>query len=152
MFIFQLSLLDHLSTPLGEEGEETFYTTYDEVSDSFDAMELSEIPLYFKKAIDEAESEWSQHNAKKLIDTSVKGLGNSIPKNFPSFHVEFGLDKGFSHVIDDEQQFNTNLGLNVIRGMLELPDEDMYRRRRMHESWESQKEGSCELCTRMGTL
>ncbi|CAH8330385.1 unnamed protein product [Eruca vesicaria subsp. sativa] len=95
-------------------------------------------PLYFKKAIDEAESEWSQHNAKKLIDTSVKGLRNSIPKNFPYFHVEFGLDKGFAHVIDDEQQFNINLGLNVIRGMLELPEEDMYRRRR-HESVESQK-------------
>nr|GEV61397.1 hypothetical protein [Tanacetum cinerariifolium] len=31
-------------------------------------------PLYFKKAIDEAEEEWSQHNAKKLIDTSEKGL------------------------------------------------------------------------------
>uniref|UniRef100_A0A1J3GT59 CWF19-like protein 2 n=1 Tax=Noccaea caerulescens TaxID=107243 RepID=A0A1J3GT59_NOCCA len=95
-------------------------------------------PMYFKKAIDEAESEWSQHNAKKLIDTSVKGLRNSIPKNFPYFHVEFGLDKGFAHVIDDEQQFNSNLGLNVIRGMLELPEEDMYRRRRQ-ESVESQK-------------
>ncbi|ESQ29737.1 hypothetical protein EUTSA_v10023321mg [Eutrema salsugineum] len=95
-------------------------------------------PLYFKKAIDEAESEWSQHNAKKLIDTSVKGLRNSIPKNFPYFHVEFGLDKGFAHVIDDEQHFNSNLGLNVIRGMLELPEEDMYRRRRQ-ESVESQK-------------
>ncbi|CAN8244744.1 unnamed protein product [Cochlearia groenlandica] len=95
-------------------------------------------PLYFKKAIDEAESEWSQHNAKKIIDTSVKGLRNSIPKNFPYFHVEFGLDKGFAHVIDDEEQFNSNLGLNVIRGMLELPEEDMYRRRR-HESVESQK-------------
>lgn len=95
-------------------------------------------PLYFKKAIDEAESEWSQHNAKKLIDTSVKGLRNSIPKNFPYFHVEFGIDKGFAHVIDDEQEFNSNLGLNVIRGMLELPEEDMYRRRR-HESVESQK-------------
>ncbi|CAH2046839.1 unnamed protein product, partial [Thlaspi arvense] len=95
-------------------------------------------PMYFKKAIDEAESEWSQHNAKKLIDTSVKGLRNSIPKNFPYFHVEFGLDKGFAHVIDDEEQFNSNLGLNVIRGMLELPEEDMYRRRRL-ESVESQK-------------
>ncbi|CAH8300272.1 unnamed protein product [Eruca vesicaria subsp. sativa] len=101
----------------------------------------NEGPLYFKKAIDEAESEWSQHNAKKLIDTSVKGLRNSIPKDFPYFHVEFGLDKGFAHVIDDDQQFNSNLGLNVIRGMLELPEEDMYRRRR-HESVESQKKAA----------
>lgn len=93
----------------------------------------------FLQAIDEAEDEWSQHNAKKLIDTSEKGLRGSIPKNFPYFHVEFGLSKGFVHVIDDEKQFNDSLGLNVIRGMLQLPEEDMYRRRR-HESVDTQKE------------
>ncbi|CAA0828260.1 CwfJ-like family protein [Striga hermonthica] len=96
-------------------------------------------PVYFKKAIDEAEDEWSQHNAKKLIDTSEKGLRGSIPKNFPYFHVEFGLDRGFVHVIDDEKEFKSSFGLNVIRGMLQLPEEDMYRRRR-HESFEAQKE------------
>ncbi|GAB2299091.1 hypothetical protein Dimus_033162 [Dionaea muscipula] len=96
-------------------------------------------PLYFKKAIDEAEEEWSQHNAKKLIDTSQKGLRASIPKNFPYFHVEFGLNRGFVHVIDDEKQFRTSLGLNVIRGMVKLSQEDMYRRRR-YESAEAQKQ------------
>ncbi|XP_038703649.1 CWF19-like protein 2 isoform X2 [Tripterygium wilfordii] len=96
-------------------------------------------PLYFKKAIDEAEDEWSQHDAKKLIDTSVKGLRGSIPKNFPYFHVEFGLHKGFVHVIDDETNFKSSLGLNVIRGMLQLPEEDMYRRRQ-HETIEAQKQ------------
>ncbi|XP_048333604.2 uncharacterized protein LOC107422825 isoform X2 [Ziziphus jujuba] len=98
-----------------------------------------EAPLYFKKAIDEAEDEWSQHNAKKLIDTSVKGLRASIPANFPYFHVEFGLYKGFVHVIDDEKQFKSSLGLNVIRGMLQLPEEDMHRRRR-YEAVEAQKQ------------
>lgn len=29
-------------------------------------------PLYFKKGIDDAESEWSQHHAKRMIDTSGK--------------------------------------------------------------------------------
>ncbi|MCL7028962.1 hypothetical protein MKW94_008652 [Papaver nudicaule] len=96
-------------------------------------------PLYFKKAIDEAESEWSQHNSKRLIDTSKKGLRGSIPKDFPYFHVEFGLDKGFVHVIDDETQFKSNIGINVIRGMLQLPEEDMYRRRQKNDSIESQK-------------
>ena len=52
---------------------------------------FKQAPLNFKKAIDEAESEWSQHAAKKLIDTSMKGLRGSIPPNFPYFHVEFGL-------------------------------------------------------------
>ncbi|XP_022851473.1 CWF19-like protein 2 [Olea europaea var. sylvestris] len=96
-------------------------------------------PVYFKKAIDEAEDEWSQHNAKKLIDTSEKGLRGSIPKNFPYFHVEFGLQRGFVHVIDDEKEFKSSFGLNVIRGMLRLPAEDMHRRRK-HESMETQKQ------------
>ncbi|XP_074274509.1 uncharacterized protein LOC141598680 isoform X2 [Silene latifolia] len=101
-------------------------------------------PLYFKKAIDEAESEWSQHNAKKLIDTSQKGLRVSIPKDFPYFHVEFGLDKGFVHVIDDETQFKSSFGLDVIRGMLPSLAEDMYRRRR-YESTEIQKQTVAEF-------
>ncbi|KAG2722143.1 hypothetical protein I3843_02G100200 [Carya illinoinensis] len=96
-------------------------------------------PLCFKKAIDEAEDEWSQQNAKKFIDTSQKGLRGSIPKNFPYFHVEFGLYKLFVHVIDDEKQFKSSLGLNVIKGMLQLPEEDMHRRRR-YESIEVQRE------------
>ncbi|KAM7277519.1 hypothetical protein ACFE04_019385 [Oxalis oulophora] len=73
-------------------------------------------------AIDEAEDELSQHNAKKLIATSGKSLRGSIPINFPYFHVEFGLIKGFVHVIDDETQFPISFGLNnVIRGMFRLP-------------------------------
>lgn len=101
--------------------------------------ELTVFKLTSSQAIDEAEDEWSQHNAKKLIDTSQKGLRNSIPKNFPYFHVEFGLNKGFVHVIDDETQFNGSLGFNVLRGMLQLADEDMYRRRR-YEAVEVQKQ------------
>lgn len=96
-------------------------------------------PLYFKKAIDEAEEEWSQHNAKKLIDTSEKGLRHSIPEDFPYFHVEFGLKKGYVHVIDDESQFKSSFGMNVIRGMLRLPAEDMHRRNK-HDSIDVQKE------------
>lgn len=95
--------------------------------------------MSFLQAIDEAEDEWSQHNSKKLIDTSVKGLRGSVPKDFPYFHVEFGLNKGFVHVIDDEQQFKANFGLNVIRGMLKLPEEDSYGRRK-HDSEETQRQ------------
>ncbi|KAI3694896.1 hypothetical protein L1987_77879 [Smallanthus sonchifolius] len=98
-----------------------------------------EAALYFKKAIDEAEEEWSQHNAKKLIDTSVKGLRHSIPEDFPYFHVEFGLKKGFVHVIDDESQFKSSFGVNVVRGMLRLPAEDMHRRHK-YDSIDTQKE------------
>ncbi|KAL8208789.1 hypothetical protein R6Q57_008201 [Mikania cordata] len=100
--------------------------------------------LYFKKAIDEAEEEWSQHNAKKLIDTSVKGLRHSIPEDFPYFHVEFGLKKGFVHVIDDESQFKSNFGVNVIRGMLRLPAEDMHRHHK-YDSIDAQKEAVAQF-------
>ena len=32
----------------------------------------SKATLYFKKSIDDAEDEWSQHHAKRWIDTSAK--------------------------------------------------------------------------------
>lgn len=53
--------------------------------------------------------------------------------------MEFGLNKGFVHVIDDETNFRSSFGLDVIRGMLQLPVEDMYRRRKQ-ESVELQKQ------------
>ncbi|KAJ6807896.1 CWF19-like protein 2 [Iris pallida] len=86
-------------------------------------------PMYFKKGIDEAEDEWGQHEMKKVIPTSGN-LRNVIPENLAYFHVEFGLDRGFAHVIDDDGNFPSSFGLNVIRGLLELPEEDMHRRRR----------------------
>ncbi|KAL6637819.1 hypothetical protein ACP70R_025391 [Stipagrostis hirtigluma subsp. patula] len=97
-------------------------------------------PLYFKKAIDDAEGEWNQHEMKKLIITIAScNLRQVIPENFAYFHVEFGLDRGFVHVIDDESKFSAEFGLNVIRGMLRLPEEDMHRQRR-HESMDRQKQ------------
>ncbi|XP_051178445.1 uncharacterized protein [Lolium perenne] len=95
-------------------------------------------PMYFKKAIDEAEEEWSQHEMKKLIPTSGN-LRQVIPDNFAYFHVEFGLDHGFVHVIDDDSRFSAGFGLDVIRGVLRLPGEDMHRRRR-HASVDDQKQ------------
>nr|ACN36823.1 unknown [Zea mays] len=100
----------------------------------------SNAPMYFKKAIDEAEEEWTQHEMKKVIPTSAsRNLRQVIPENFAYFHVEFGLDRGFVHVIDDESKFSAGFGLNVIRGMLQLPEEDMHRRRR-HESMDNQRQ------------
>lgn len=76
------------------------------------------------QAIEEAESEWSQHNAKKLIDTRTKGLRSSIPKNFPYFHVEFGLGGGYAHVIDDESQFKPQFGREVLQGILQIEEQE----------------------------
>lgn len=76
---------------------------------------------------------------KKVIPTSGN-LRQVIPENFSYFHVEFGLDKGFVHVIDEDSNFQSGFGLNVVRGLLRLPEEDMYRRRR-HESTDKQQQG-----------
>ncbi|XP_020522553.1 CWF19-like protein 2 isoform X1 [Amborella trichopoda] len=77
--------------------------------------------MYFKEAIESFNGVWSEPNSIKLIDTSVKGLRRSIPKSFPYFHVEFGLEKGFVYVIDDEYELELTMGLNIIRSILSLP-------------------------------
>ncbi|KAL4428538.1 hypothetical protein ABPG75_002627 [Micractinium tetrahymenae] len=87
-------------------------------------------PMYFKKAVDDATSEWAQHHAKRFIDTKAKGLRGCIPPNFPYLHVEFGIADGFVHVIDDEANFDRALARSVMIGLLGLPQEDMHRRAR----------------------
>ncbi|KAF7144746.1 hypothetical protein RHSIM_Rhsim04G0219300 [Rhododendron simsii] len=96
------------------------------------------------KAVDKAEDEWSQHNPKRLLDTRVIGLRGSVPKDFPYFHVELGLNRGIVHMIDDEQEFKANFGLHVIRGMLKLSEEGIYGRRK-HDSEETQKQAVLAL-------
>ncbi len=57
----------------------------------------------------------------------VQGLRGSVPANFPYFHVEFNLTKGFVHVIDDESKFDPQFGRSIMIGLLDLPAEDMHR-------------------------
>ena len=57
----------------------------------------------------------------------MQGLRGSIPANFPYFHVEFNLTKGFVHVIDDETKFDPHFGRSIMIGLLDLPAEDMHR-------------------------
>lgn len=75
-------------------------------------------PLYFKKAIQESESEWS-HN-KKLVDTRGKEVQKCIPKGLPYFSVDFGMDGGFAHVVEDESLFPSYFGREIIGGMLDV--------------------------------
>jgi hypothetical protein len=89
---------------------------------------FAKAPMYFRKAVDDATSEWAQHASKRMIDTSQKGLRGAIPPNFPYFHVEFGLGSGFVHVIDNPREFDRDFGRSVMIGLLKLPEEDMHRR------------------------
>ncbi len=54
----------------------------------------------------ECETEWS--NNKKLIDLKGKGLKRSVPKGLPYFHVDFGMDSGYAHVVEEENEFPNN--------------------------------------------
>lgn len=89
-------------------------------------------PIYFKKAIEECEMEWS-HN-KKLISLKDKGVRKAIPKGLPYFSVSFGLDEGYAHVIEDEQLFPKNFAQEIIGGMMDLH----------HSKWKKPKRQSFE--------
>lgn len=98
-------------------------------------------PMYFKKAIMECESEWAQN--KKLVDLSKKGLRNSIPRGLPYFSVDFGLQGGFAHVIEDEKDFPVYFGKEVVGGMLD--SEPRLWLKHQHESFDEQKKKVLEF-------
>ena len=75
------------------------------------------LPAYFKKAIMDCDLEWAQN--KKLVDTRKKCLSKSIPKGLPYFSVEFGIDGGFAHVIEEESLFKSYFGLEIVGGVLD---------------------------------
>ncbi len=74
---------------------------------------------HFLKALQESESEWSQN--KKVIDTSAKtgGLRSALPrKHFPYFYVDFRLDQGYAHVIEDPEKFSGDFGRDIMASVL----------------------------------
>jgi len=93
-------------------------------------------PMYFQKAIQECETEWS--NNKKLIKLKEKNIARSVPKGLPYFHVDFGTDCGFAHVIEDEQVFSRRFGHEIIGGMLDV--EARTFRNPMWEQFDVQKQ------------
>ncbi|XP_065897153.1 CWF19-like protein 2 [Dysidea avara] len=98
-------------------------------------------PMYFKKAIMESDEEWAQN--KKLVDTSKKGLRNSVPPGFPYFAVDFGTSGGYAHVIEDKAKFPHYFGKEIIGGMLDV--ETRLWRKPRRENFERQKEKVLQL-------
>ena len=92
-------------------------------------------PMYFQKAIQECESEWS-HN-KKLVSLREKNIRRAVPKGLPYFRVDFGNDDGFAHVIEDEQDFPANFPQEIVGGMLDL--EPRFWKNPKRETFEAQK-------------
>ncbi|XP_069825854.1 CWF19-like protein 2 isoform X2 [Dendropsophus ebraccatus] len=92
-------------------------------------------PIYFKKAIMESDEEWSMN--KKLIDLSMKDVRRAVPKGLPYFSVDFGLQGGFAHVIEDHNKFPHYFGKEIIGGMLDL--EPRVWRKAVRENFDDQR-------------
>ncbi|XP_078258619.1 CWF19-like protein 2 isoform X2 [Rhinoraja longicauda] len=75
-------------------------------------------PIYFKKAIMEADEEWAMN--KKLVDISNRDIRRAVPKGLPYFSVDFGLQGGFAHIIENEDKFPFYFGKEIVGGMLDL--------------------------------
>ncbi|XP_032517872.2 CWF19-like protein 2 homolog [Danaus plexippus] len=74
--------------------------------------------IYFKKALLECEAEWSMN--KKVVELKGKNIRRGVPKGLPYFWVDFGMDPGFAHVIEDQQLFPKSFAEEIIGGMLDL--------------------------------
>ncbi|XP_068627900.1 CWF19-like protein 2 homolog [Battus philenor] len=74
--------------------------------------------IYFKKALLECEAEWSMN--KKVIDLKGKNVRKGVPKGLPYFWIDFGMDPGFAHVIEDQQLFPKTFAEEIIGGILDL--------------------------------
>jgi len=73
-------------------------------------------PIFFKKAISESDSRWTNH--KKLYETGSQGARKCIPAGFPYFFVQFGMTSGMAHVIENKNKFNKTFGLEVVAGII----------------------------------
>jgi hypothetical protein len=90
-------------------------------------------PIYFKKAINESESEWSEN--KSIIDLKKQGLRKTIPRNLPFFCVNFDMEEGYAHIIENDEAFPKHFVKEIIGGILDLDpmewrrpqNEDFYR-------------------------
>ncbi|XP_015594629.1 CWF19-like protein 2 isoform X2 [Cephus cinctus] len=98
-------------------------------------------PIYFKKALLECEMEWSTN--KKVVDLSGRDVRRAIPKGLPYFAVDFGMQGGFAHVIEDERLFPRNFAQEIIGGMLDL-DHSLWRKPR-RENFDTQRKKVMEF-------
>ncbi|XP_069545115.1 CWF19-like protein 2 isoform X1 [Brachyistius frenatus] len=92
-------------------------------------------PIYFKKAIMECDEEWAMN--KKIVDLSSKDVRQAVPRALPYFAVDFGLQGGFAHVIENEKKFPHFFGKEVVGGMMDL--EPRRWRKLIRENFDDQR-------------
>lgn len=64
--------------------------------------------LYLQKAINESEGEWSDNRKLLELNASNGDIRRALPKGFAYFAIDFGLQPGYAHIIEDEQRFPRN--------------------------------------------
>ncbi|XP_055596990.1 CWF19-like protein 2 homolog [Uranotaenia lowii] len=87
-------------------------------------------PFYFKKAILESETEWAMN--KKLHPLRGLEIRKTVPKGLPYFWVNFNLENGFAHVIEDQEDFPVTFASETIAGILGLETRDWRKPGREH--------------------
>lgn len=92
-------------------------------------------PIYFKKAIMECEGEWALN--KKLVDLKNRDVRRAVPKGLPYFFVDFAMEAGYAHVIEDEHHFPNNFAQEIVGGMMDL-DNNLWRKPRK-ENFDAQR-------------
>ncbi|RVE64670.1 hypothetical protein OJAV_G00127990 [Oryzias javanicus] len=92
-------------------------------------------PIYFKKAIMECDEEWAMN--KKIVDLSSRDVRQAVPRGLPYFAVDFGLQGGFAHVIENEQKFPHYFGKEIVGGMMDL--EPRRWRKPIRENFDDQR-------------
>lgn len=94
-------------------------------------------PIYFKKALLECEAEWAMN--KKIIDLEGKNIRKGVPKGLPYFWIDFGMDPGFAHVIEDQRLFPKNFAQEIIGGILDLDHSFWKKPQREHVDQQRKK-------------
>ncbi|CAD5219719.1 unnamed protein product [Bursaphelenchus xylophilus] len=85
-------------------------------------------PIYFKQALEQAGERWGTHRKIiNLADTKEKSVRRAIPPGFSYFAIDFGLQPGYAHVIENEDTFPAHFAQEIIAGMLDL-DHKLWRR------------------------
>jgi hypothetical protein len=104
-------------------------------------FDYGDAKIYFSKAFQESDAEWSQH--KKVIPTP-KGIRGKVPPGFPYIHVDFGLQYGLGHVIeetDSSPHMWRDFGRDVVLGMMEMD----FLGERIHESKDAAAKSAGDL-------
>uniref|UniRef100_A0A914DA91 Cwf19-like protein C-terminal domain-containing protein n=1 Tax=Acrobeloides nanus TaxID=290746 RepID=A0A914DA91_9BILA len=75
------------------------------------------------KAIMESDREEGESDNKKLLDLSkykTPDIRSAVPKGFPFFAVDFGLQAGYAHVIEDDSRFPSYFAQEIVGNLLDL--------------------------------